>query len=57
MSPALFAVVDAVLLGRLRATVDEHTTLLGFGTHGIPSRERRSVSHLGWWRSCWPVST
>lgn len=50
MSPALFAVVDAVLSATLTRLGDvplPHATFV--------RRWREAESMLGWWRSCWLV--
>jgi hypothetical protein len=46
MSPALFAMVDAVLWAEWRWAVRN-------GVHPVAYRTLRG--RVGWWRSCWPV--
>jgi hypothetical protein len=57
VSPILFAVVDAVLSGRVRQAHADGATLASFGVISSEprNRARRWESSLGWWRSCWPV--
>jgi hypothetical protein len=57
MTPILFAVVDAVLCGRIVQAYADGATLAAFGLMAGEPRNRaaRWTATLGWWRSCWPL--